>query len=146
MSHRTRRYATVLWILLALFCLRVVGQMLVAFLHVGFLPPMEEWYSGLMAYRWLLPSQFLIIFLYAKISIDFRRGRGFLVVPRRGLGTGLLIFGSLYFLVMIARYVIRMTLLPEGRWFGGTIPIFFHLVLASFLLVLGWYHRSVQDQ
>ena len=146
MSHRTRRYATVLWILLALFCLRVVGQMLVAFLHVGFLPPMEEWYSGLMAYRWLLPSQFLIIFLYAKISIDFRRGRGFLVVPRRGLGTGLLIFGSLYFLAMIARYVIRMTLLPEERWFGGTIPIFFHLVLASFLLVLGWYHQSVQDQ
>jgi len=41
---------------------------------------------------------------------------------------------------MIIRYVIRMCLYPHDRWTGGSIPIFFHWVLASFLLVLGTYH------
>ena len=49
------RVAWVLWTLLALFVLRVTGQALVAFLEVGFLPPMSEWYSGLLPYpvHWL---------------------------------------------------------------------------------------------
>lgn len=50
--------------------------MLVAFFHVPFLPPLEEWYSGLIPYRWLLPSQFLIILLYGKVCRDFTRGGG----------------------------------------------------------------------
>src|SRR6185437_16031047 len=49
-------------------------------------------------------------------------------------------FGWLYLGVMIIRYVIRMRLYPRERWTGGSIPIFFHWVLASFLLVLGHYH------
>jgi hypothetical protein len=28
---------------------------------------------------------------------------------------------------------------PEQRWFGGTVPIVFHCVLAAFLFVLGSY-------
>lgn len=46
-----------LWTLLALFALRVAGQALVAFSDVRFLPPMQAWYSGLMPYPYLLPSQ-----------------------------------------------------------------------------------------
>ena len=70
---------------------------------------------------------------------------GFFIAPRRRLGTGLLIFGSLYLVVMILRYVIRMSLYPHERWTGGCIPIFFHWVLSSFILVLGSYHwRTTQ--
>jgi hypothetical protein len=101
---------------------------------------MEEWYSGLISYRWLLPSQFLIILLYSKVCLDFTRGHGFFVMPRRALGSGLLWFGSVYFAVMVVRYVIRMSLYPQERWTGGSIPIFFHWVLASFILLVGYYH------
>jgi hypothetical protein len=32
-----------------------------------------------------------------------------------------------------------MVLHPELRWFTGTIPIWFHLVLAAFVFTLGHY-------
>ena len=114
-----RRYFWVLIALLFLFCLRVLGQILVAFSNVSFLPPMQEWFSGLLPYPELLTSQTLIILLYGKICVDFARGQGYFVNPRRRLGTGLLIFGSLYLGVMILRYVIRMSLYPNERWAGG---------------------------
>ncbi len=37
--------------------------------------------------------------------------------------------------------MIRMYLCPVERWTGGSLPIFFHWVLASFLLIMGLYHR-----
>ena len=43
---------------------------------------------------------------------------------------------------MAVRYAVRMARRPEQRWFGGAIPIVFHFVLASWLLVLGLYHAS----
>ena len=126
-----------LWILLALFVVRVAGQALVAFLGVAWLPPMEQWYSGLMPYEYLLPSQVLIILLMAKICVDFTRGRGFFVQPRRFFATGWLWFGWLYLAVMVARYPVQKTLDPDG----AIIPIFFHWVLASFVILVGLWHR-----
>ncbi|HEY1939054.1 MAG TPA: CocE/NonD family hydrolase [Candidatus Angelobacter sp.] len=96
--------------------------------------------SGLLPYPELLTSQILIIILYGKICLDFARGYGYFATPRRRLGNNLLKFGWLYLAVMIIRYVIRMGLYPHERWTGGSIPIFFHWVLASFLIVLGHYH------
>ncbi len=144
-----RRYFHFLFALLFLFCLRVLGQILVVFFHATFLPPAEEWLSGVMPYPELLTAQILIVALYGKICFDFapRSGllRGFFGTPRRSLGTGLLIFGSFYLGVMIIRYIIRMSLYPHERWTGGCIPIFFHWVLSSFILVLGSYHwRTTQ--
>ena len=137
-----RRLAILLWILLFAFCLRVFGQMFVAFGGVSWLPPMESWYSGLMPYRYLLPTQFLIIGLYSKVCLDFTRGEGFFVRSRPVFGRGVLVFGYLYLASMIVRYTIHMNLYPEARWFGGTIPIFFHGVLASFIIAFGLYHRG----
>ncbi len=142
MLSREERYAAWLWLLLGLFCLRVGGQLVVVLVPVSFLPPMEEWYSGLVPYGPLLVAQILIILLYGKVCLDFTRGRGYFVVPQRRLGIGLLAFGSLYLAAMILRYVIRMSLYPDERWMGGSIPIFFHWILASFLLLVGQYHWS----
>ena len=136
----SRAYAVALWLLLALFVCRVVGQGLVAFFDVGFLPPMAAWQSGLMDYSWLLASQLVIVLIFGKICLDFSRGYGIAVVPRRWLGQGLLAVGGLYLLAMLTRYTVRMVLYSEERWTGGSIPTFFHWVLAAFLLVFGTYH------
>ncbi len=137
-----RRLAPLLWVLLGLFVARVVGQALVAFFHVEFLPPMQQWYSGLLRYEYLLPSQIIIIALMVKICLDFTRATGLFVVPRRFFAVYWLRFGYLYLAVMVARYPIQMVLHPELRWFGGTIPIFFHWVLAAFVILVGLHHRS----
>lgn len=131
-----------LWALLAAFCLRVLGQALVAFAQVTWLPPMEAWYSGLLPYQYLLPSQLFIILLFSKVCVDFTRGHGFFMRPHAAFGRGVLTFGYLYLTAMVLRYVIRMSLYPEERWFGGAIPIFFHWVLAAFIIALGHYHRT----
>jgi len=91
----------VLWALLALFVFRVLGQLLVALGFAPFLPPMAEWYSGAISYPWLLLSQIVIALLYSKVCLDFARGYGFFVTPRRRLGVGLLAFGSVYLIVMV---------------------------------------------
>jgi len=135
-----RRYFWALLFLLNLFLLRVAGQLLVAVYHVPYLPPMEEWFSGAIPYPELLASQILIIFLYGKVCFEFARGKGGFVTPNKKLGSFLLCFGTIYLSVMLIRYVIRMELYPIERWTGGSIPIFFHWVLASFLLVLGRFH------
>lgn len=136
-----RRLAPILWALLALLALRVAGQALVAFFQVEFLPPMQEWYSGLLPYEYLLPSQIVIIVVMAKIAVDFTRGAGFFVTPRRFFAVHWLVFGYFYLAVMVARYPIQMYLHPESRWFGGTIPIFFHWLLATFVITVGLHHR-----
>ena len=138
---RPQRLAPLLWALLALFVLRVTSQTLVAFFDVDFLPPMQVWYSGLLPYEYLLPSQVAIIGLMTKICLEFTRGRGFFVEPGRFFSVYWLYFGYLYLAIMIARYPIQMALHPEARWFGGTIPIFFHWVLAAFVISVGLYHR-----
>ena len=142
MNPSPQSLAPWLWLLWAAFCLRVLGQMFVAFVGVSWLPPMEAWYSGLMAYPYLLPSQFLIIALYGKVCLDFTRGDGFFVRSRPVFGRGVLVFGYVYFAAMVLRYVLRMYLHPEARWFGGTIPIVFHWVLALFIILFGRYHKA----
>jgi putative CocE/NonD family hydrolase len=97
--------------------------------------------SGTLAYPALLLSQLIILALFGTTAMELSIGKGLLARPRRTLGGWLLVAGALYFGVMVVRYVIRMGLYPEERWTGGSIPIFFHLVLASFILIVAGYHR-----
>ena len=137
---RRARLALVLWLLLFLFILRVAGQLIVALGWGGFLPPMSEWQSGLLSYSWLLLGQLVIIVLYGKICLDFTRGAGFFSQARRRTGVRLLVFGTLYFASMVIRYILTMILYPQRRWTGGSIPVVFHLVLATFILLVGRYY------
>jgi hypothetical protein len=122
-----------LWILFALFVLRVLGQALVVLLDVQFLPPMDAWYSGLMPYEYLLPSQLLIIALMAKICADFSRERGYFYEPKKFFATAWLWFGYVYFAAMVLRAVFL--------W-DRAIPIVFHWVLAAFVITVGLSHRG----
>lgn len=123
----------VLWLLLALFVLRVLGQALVAFFDVGFLPPMTAWYSGLIPYEYLLPSQIAIVALMVKISVDFTRRSGFFYEAKKPFATAWLWFGYFYFAAMVARGVLI--------W-DRPIPIVFHWVLAAFVIAVGRSHRQ----
>jgi hypothetical protein len=122
---------TILWLLLLLFLLRVSGQALVVFFDVTWLPPMERWQSGLLPYGVLLASQVLILALMVWICVDFTRARGFFVRPRRFFALHWLAFAWTYLGVMIARFFIQ----------GPSIPVFFHWVLAAFMIIVGLWHR-----
>ena len=103
------------------------------FLQVRFLPPAQAWYSGLMPYEYLLPSQVAIIALMGKICLDFTRGHGFFFVPRKFFASWWLGFGYLYLAAMLARAVFL--------W-DRPIPIVFHWVLAAFVIAVGHSHRG----
>jgi hypothetical protein len=145
MAARSRQYAVVLGLLALAFSVRVLGQAAVAFLDVKFLPPMDAWYSGLVPYTALLPIQLAILVLQAKVSVDLWRNSGFFAVRRPRIGRSLCWFSFLYFAIMLLRYVVTMVLYPQQRWLGGTIPIFFHWVLAAYLYVLGWFQNGLVD-
>jgi hypothetical protein len=124
-----------LWLFTALFVMRVIGQVLVALKPRSWLPPMVQW--NLVPYPVLLPTQLLLILLMVWINLAFMHGAP---AASPGLGRGLLAFSAVYAAAMPVRYAIRMTRRAEERWFGGTIPMVFHVVLASYLLVLGRFH------
>jgi hypothetical protein len=133
-------YAPWLWCFTSLFALRVLGQVVVVIFHPRWLPPMEQWYSGLLPYPYLLPAQILIFALMVAIDRHVAAGSGFFARCRPRLGRWLMGLSYVYFLGMVVRYVVRMTLHPDQRWLGGTIPIVFHCVLAAYLFTYGHYH------
>jgi len=135
-----RAYGLILSVLAAFFFLRVVGQALVAFFQVSFLPRMPEWYSALVPYPVLFPIQCAMLVFMVKLSRDLLIGRGFFIAERPKFGKFLIVFSVVYLSAMIFRYGLTMVLYPERRWLGGTIPIFFHFVLAGYLFVWGRFN------
>jgi len=123
-----KRYSLLLAGLALAFLARVLGQALVAFLQVGWLPPMDRWYSGLLPYPVLLPIQLAILAVQARVSLDLWRGSGWFASRRPRGGAWLRRLALAYFLAMVVRLVATS---------GGRIPIFFHWVLAAWLWLLG---------
>ena len=133
----SRNYAYVLSLLLALFVFRVTAQLLVLRFDIGFLPSFDAWHSALLPYPLLVGLQLTIIALCIFLCIRLYRGN---ITPQRKLGKTLLIFGSLYFSIMLLRLTLGLTVLASHAWFSHYLPAFFHFVLASFVLVLGHFH------
>jgi hypothetical protein len=131
------RHGPLLAFLTLLFFGRVLGQALVAFLSVRWLPAMHEWYSGLIPYPSLFAIQLAMLVFMIKISRDISYGAGFFARQRPGWSRYLVSFSAIYAGAMMLRYVLTMIFHPEMRWLGGTIPIFFHFVLAAFLFTWG---------
>jgi len=134
----TDELAPILWLLTALFAVRVVGQVLVALQSPTWLPPMNEW--NLVPYRLLLPLQLVILGVTTWIDASFSASSGPPVDRTQAFGWLLVVFSAFYAGAMVIRYAVRMRKRPASRWFGGTIPIVFHLVLATYLYALGNFH------
>lgn len=130
--------AVIFWALLALFCVRVVGQVVVVLGHPTWLPPMAQWYSGLLPYPLLLPAQVLLIVLMSVMAWQVSARAAPFGTPHRAVGVVLIPLAIVYAGSMAVRYVVRMAHHPDQRWLGGTIPIIFHVVLAAFLLLFAW--------
>jgi hypothetical protein len=135
-----KRRAAVLWLLSALFLGRVLGQALVAFAGVTWLPPMREWHSGLLPYPLLLAAQIVILALMIAMNISVQGGRGPLASVSPRTVRFVRNFSYVYFAAMVLRYVLTMAYVPDWRWFGGVIPIIFHWVLALYLYVWSGHH------
>lgn len=131
-------YAAILWILLGLFVLRVVGQIVVVLAQPRWLPPMREWYSGLLPYPVLLPVQVVFIIVMIRMTLDVGRGGTGWAAPLPGLGSVLVWLSFVYAAGMVVRFVVWLRRPPERR--RAWIPIIFHLVLAAFLFVFGSWH------
>ena len=130
----------VLWILTVLLIGRVAGQLVVARWAPRWLPPFEQWQSGLLPYPVLVFGQAIVLTLMIWISLDFSRGAGFWVEPHPALGRAALWWSYLYFGAMVVRYIVRMTRRPDQRWLGGTMPIILHSLVALFQWLFGSYH------
>ena len=135
-------HGPILAVLTFLFTLRILGQLLVALFDVGWLPPMEKWFSGVIPYPLLLVIQLLMLLLMCKITKEIWLSVGFYAERRGHWSHFLKRFSMVYAGSMVLRYLLTMTLQPEMRWFGGVIPITFHIVLAAFIFTLGDYHSE----
>ena len=81
-----KQHAIILGILaLAFFC-RVIGQLWVVLDSPGFLPPAEEWQSGLIPYSLLLPAQVCILIFQLVVFLQLWMQSGPLTTPRPSLG------------------------------------------------------------
>lgn len=129
-----------MWVLTVLLFGRVIGQLVVYFRAPKFLPPMEQWQSGLVPYWFLVFVQCIVLWLMASISVDFTRASGFWVEPHPLLGVIVLWWSYLYFAAMVVRYVARMRCRPDQRWLGGSIPIIFHGLVAVFQWMFAAHH------
>ena len=120
--------AAILWTCIVLFLLRVVGQLEVLLLAPAWLPPMYDWYSGLIPYPILLPLQIVILTIMSAVATrQARPGRWKLWVRAIAI---------VYFAAMLMRLIVQLMRGPDSVIAAGGIPVAFHWVLALFLLVL----------
>ena len=129
--------------LLVLFCFRVSAQLIQWVHSVPWLPDFESWHSGALPYVWLLVSQSLIIIVFIGVIIRIQLNQYGYYGMRVRL---LLVIGWVYFAFMSLRFVLSVTLLPSHPWFGATLPAFFHIVLASMLLIIGYYEKTLHEK
>ena len=130
-------YLPLMWACVILFMLRVLGQVYVSLYAARWLPPMREWYSGLLPYYLLLPAQLLIFAFMTIIAYDYSREDGYLFVTSSIKGNILMGLAITYFSSMVIRYAATMVRYPERRWLSGAIPIALHCILAAFIFMVG---------
>lgn len=134
---RQRRFAFLLIVPFSLFLMRVAIQFLQLQAPVSWLPPFASWQSGALPYPWLLASQMMILALMSYVV--WRLGQGN-IQQNRWLGHIWLRVGVIYFFFMLLRLITGLTVFSGIHWFGSPIPALFHLILASFLILLGKLH------
>ena len=129
----------ILTILLLLFCFRVAAQLLQKIWDIPLLPEYDTWHSASISYSTLLLSQLIIILLSVVVIMRINQD-SYRAHPVRC--KIMLWLGWIYFLFMLIRFVLSITVMQSHSWFGATMPAFSHMVLAGFLIVLGEYEKS----
>jgi uncharacterized protein len=134
---KSTKYLLPMSICFALFLFRIIAQLIQKLYGLPFLPPFEKWYRGVLAYPWLLTSQLSIIALMGWVILGFAKD----TVPAfHRLGIALIVLGSIYLSVMLLRLIAGLTFATHHHWLGALLPAFFHIVLATFVLLVGHFH------
>lgn len=122
-----------MWLCLAAFVIRVLGQVEVSLCAPAWLPPFRAWESGIVPYPVLLPAQILLIAWMMVIAADHWRGSGFFWVTTSGTRRALRFFAVIYAATMLLRLVITAALPPHTLLERGLIPVIAHWDLAAFI-------------
>jgi len=144
-ATRERRRCAALWLCLAIFVARVVGQIEVLLLAPRWLPPFMAWESGWVPYPVLLPVQILLIGLMAAIASDHNRGCGPTWVTHTRTRRRLTAFAAAYAALMLLRLVVTAALPPHSLVDRGLIPILAHWDLAGFIALLARTTREASS-
>ncbi len=131
-----RRYFPWMAALAGLFGFRVLAQLIQVLRPVSFLPPFESWQGAVLPYPLLVASQAAIILVLGRV-LWLLRVDG--ISPSRTKYRICFALGGIYFAFMGFRLVAGLTLLAGHPWYSKSLPAFFHVVLAAFLLLLGHY-------
>lgn len=136
-THPRQQLLLGLSVLGLLFALRVAAQWQQSVAPLPMLPPFQAWHSEALPYPLLLAAQFLILLLMTWTINAIHRGR---LEANKAWGEGLVLLAGWYFALMCLRLTLGLTLLADYRWFSSHIPSLFHLILASFVWLVGQYH------
>jgi hypothetical protein len=128
-----------MFVLTALFALRVAGQAVQLWDPQPWLPPFAAWQGSSLAYSILLPTQLAILGTMAWITLRARRSAW---VASTRAAWALAIAGCLYMLGALGRIAVGLTISAPPPWFTAWIPAAFHVVLAAFVLACAGYHAT----
>ncbi len=104
--------------------------------YVSVLPPFEAWHGAVLPYPLLVAVQVVIILMLAWIAWRVRNDT---ISPRRWKYRMCFGLGGVYFGFMAFRLLAGLTFLADHAWLSKSLPAFFHVGLATFVLVLGQY-------
>ena len=136
------RLALALFVLTALFAMRVAGQAVQAAFPQPWLPPFAAFQGSRLPYAILLSTQVVILILMVRASLRVARGMLWRSVHARAL---LLWLGGTYLAASLLRIAVGLAIPNAHPWFSTWIPAVFHVVLASWVLLLGIAYRSGQQ-
>jgi hypothetical protein len=132
-------HTTLLWMLSALFAVRVLGQAVQHWWPQTYLPPFNAFQGSRLSYPTLLPAQAIILGLMVRTSWRATTGT-FRPSDRKSLLWTWI--GGIYMSGSLLRIVIGLASPNAPHWFRVWIPAYFHLVLAGFVLTLAFYYRA----
>jgi hypothetical protein len=131
-AHRAGWRPILFALLLAAFVVRVGAQLIQALAPTPELPAFERWQSGALPYPLLLASQAIIIAAGVWATWAMWSGRP---EPEPRLGRVMVWIGWVYLVGAAFRFFAGLTFLSHIAFFDVQLPGFFHIVLASMILI-----------
>lgn len=127
-----------LWVLSLLFAARVIAQAIQFVSQRTWLPHFAEFQGSNLPYWLLVAVQIIILFFMMHFADRVRQQS---LHPTRSASCWLIGCGWIYLAGSLLRILIGLNLVDVPSWFTSWISAFFHLVLASYVLLLGYYYR-----
>ena len=115
----------------------MIGQAVQRWWPLPALPPAHAFQGSSLPYPALLGAQLVILAVMAYYAERMRQAE---LPPRRRLGAVLAWAAAAYMAVALGRIAVGLFWRGADPWFRTWIPAFFHVVLASFVLLTARYH------